>query len=379
MTIASAGLAAPLYGGRSLADVLPSVLASLGVADERAPLALPPVRRACVLLIDGLGWAQLTAHRALAPFLSSLADGAAPITVGFPTTTATSLTSVGTGLPPGGHGIFGYQVAIPGGDHILNQLRWYSDIDPEEWQPHATVYERAERAGVATAYIASGAFDGSGLSRASARGSRYVPAEGVDEVAAAVAGRLAAHDRALLFAYHPGLDSCGHQSGIDSDDWRAELARVDRLAERIAGALPPGSALYVTGDHGMVDVPPGTRIDVGSEPALTEGVRVLAGEARARHVYARAGAAPDVLAAWSERLGTAAEVLSRDAAVDAGLFGPVDDHLRARIGDVLALARDATALVAPCTDPAESTMVGMHGSLTAAELYVPLLRATTGA
>ncbi|MGV2386877.1 MAG UNVERIFIED_CONTAM: alkaline phosphatase family protein, partial [Thermobifida fusca] len=169
-------LTVPRYGTASLADLGPSLLASLGVAGEPNVLGLPEARRACVLMVDGLGWRALLAHRDRAPFLASLAEGCAPITAGFPSTTATSLTTVGTGTVPGSHGVIGYQVALPGTDTVFNHLRWTANVNPLVWQPRRTVYERAEAAGVTTAYIADSAYQGGNFTRASARGSRYVPA-----------------------------------------------------------------------------------------------------------------------------------------------------------------------------------------------------------
>ncbi|GAB3496281.1 alkaline phosphatase family protein [Nocardiopsis coralliicola] len=373
------GFEEPRYGAGALTDVAPSVLASLGVPGEPNVLGLPPARRACVLLVDGLGWEQLLAARRHAPFLASLLPGeggaGGPITASFPTTTATSLTSLGTGTEPGHHGIVGFKVAVPGSGLVLNQLTWDPSVDPEEWQPCATAYERAERAGVAAAYVGPAAFEGSGLNRAWARGGRHVGAESATDVAVHAAQALAAADRSYVVAYHSDLDSYGHLFGAGSEHWRTHLGMVDRLAERLAALLPPGSALYVTADHGMVDIDPALRIDLDAEPALQEGVRVRAGEARMRQVYTAAGAAADVRAAWSERLAGHADVLLRDEAIAAGYFGPVDDRVRPRIGDVVALARGSAALVATRSEPFESSLAGQHGSLTPAELRIPLLRA----
>ncbi|PRX97327.1 alkaline phosphatase family protein [Allonocardiopsis opalescens] len=367
--------AVPRYGSGSLADLAPSVLAALGVAGEENRLGLPPVRRACVLLVDGLGWELLRSHPADAPFLTALLADGRRITAGFPTTTATSLTSLGTGRPPGGHGVFGYQVALPGSHRPFNQLRWNADVDPERWQPHPTAFQRAEAAGVTTAYVASGLFEGSGLTRASARGGRYRQANDMSELVVRAEEALRAADRGYVFVYHPDLDATGHLFGSRSPNWRYHLGHVDRLVEQLAGALPPDSALYVTGDHGMVDVSGEGRLDIESEPELTAGVRVLAGEPRARHVYAEPGAAADVLAAWRARLAGRAHVLGREEAVAAGWFGPVEEELAPRIGDVVAAAYGDSALVAPRAEAAESALVGMHGSLTEEELAVPLLSA----
>ncbi|GAA1084745.1 alkaline phosphatase family protein [Nocardiopsis composta] len=380
---ADAPFEAPRYGAGSLADLAPSVLASLGVRGEPNVLGLPPVRRACVLLIDGMGWELLLAHREHAPFLSSLIDAPATrpaLTAAFPTTTATSLTTFGTGAVPGHHGIVGYKVVVPGTDTVLNQLRWgeESGVDPEEWQPLTTAYQRAERAGVTTGYVASAAYEHSRLTRATARGSGYLPADDLTSVAVRTAAALTRGERSLVFAYHPDLDGYGHRFGIASDHWRIHLGQVDRLVEQIAGALPPDAALYITADHGMVDSDPAQRVDLEADPELRRGVRVVAGEARMRQVYTEPGATEDVRAAWAERLGPAALVLTREEAVAAGYYGPATDGaVRERIGDVLAVARGSATLVLPEAEPLESGLVGQHGSLTPAELSIPLLAATT--
>jgi hypothetical protein len=173
--------------------------------------------------------------------------------------------------------------------------------------------------------------------------------------------------------YTGDLDATGHALGCTSAGWRFQLAHVDRLAEQLAGVLPADTALYITADHGMTDVPPSERIDADLIPALRDGVAVLGGEPRARHVYAVPGAAADVLATWQATLGDRAWTVGRAEAIEAGWFGPVDPGLADRIGDVVAAARGPSAVVATEAEPRESRLVGMHGSLTAADQRVPLL------
>src|SRR5215469_2323138 len=136
----------PHYGESTLSDLASSLLASLGIAGEANPLGLPGTARACLLVVDGLGWELLRDQPASAPFLSELAVNGATLTAGFPATTVTSLSSLGTGRPPGQHGMLGYQVAIPGKNKLLNGLRWDNSVDPRTWQPGSTVYERAAAA-----------------------------------------------------------------------------------------------------------------------------------------------------------------------------------------------------------------------------------------
>ena len=173
--------------------------------------------------------------------------------------------------------------------------------------------------------------------------------------------------------YHGDLDGTGHGLGVASDSWYYQLAHVDKLAEQIAGAMPSDSALYVTADHGMVDVPAEDRIDVDDTPDLRAGVLLLGGEPRARHVYAQPGAEADVLAAWREVLGGRAWVLSREEAIKENWFGPVDPAMIARIGDVVAAPTGNWGIVATETEPRESALIGMHGSLVSADQLIPLL------
>ncbi len=363
----------PHYGERSLPDLASSLLASLGAAGAENPLGLPPSQRICLLVVDGLGWELLRDHPAAAPFLSELAVNGGHLTAGFPATTVTSLGSLGTGRPPGQHGMLGYQVAVPGKGKLLNGLRWDSSVDPLAWQPGTTIYERAAGAGVSAYRVAASALAKTGLSTAVMRGNAYCPADSMGALAAEAGQALRRADRALVTVYHAQLDSTGHVFGCGSDAWRYHLGHVDKLAEQLAGAIPAGTSLYITADHGMVDVGPDDRIDVDAIPALREGVALLGGEPRARHVYTVPGAAADVLATWRGIVGNRAWVLSREEAVAAGWFGPVAPRLSGRIGDVVVAPVGSVAVIASKAEALESSLIGMHGSLTSAEQLVPLL------
>ena len=363
----------PNYGEGSLADLACSLLAALGVRGEPNPLRLPRCERVCLLVVDGLGWELLRDHPAAAPFLSELAMTGRPLTAGFPATTVTSLASLGTGRSPGQHGLLGYQVAVPGRGILLNGLRWDREVDPLAWQPHPTIYERAAAAGVSSFRVAGARLETTGLSVAAMRGNGYRPADSLGGLVHQAAAALRESDRGLVTVYHPDLDGTGHAFGCRSDAWRYHLGHVDKLAEQLAGALPEHTAFYVTADHGMVDVSPEDRVDADTVPGMREGVALLGGEPRARHVYAVPGAAGDVLAAWREVLGERAWVLPREEVIAANWFGPVDAAMTERIGDVVAAPSGPCAVVATATEPLESSLVGMHGSLTASDQFVPLL------
>jgi Type I phosphodiesterase / nucleotide pyrophosphatase len=368
----------PGYGENTLADLSESLLASAGAGDSHNVLGLPQAHRICLLVIDGLGWDLLRSHRSAAPFLSGLAETGCWLTAGFPATTVTSLSSIGTGRPPGQHGLLGYQVRVPATGRLLNALRWDKLVDPVAWQPGPTIFERASAAGITPLRIAHGAFQHSGLSTASMRGADYRAADTPGALVARTAAAIAESPRALAVVYTGDLDATGHACGCTSPAWRYQLSHADRLAEQLAGALPAGTVLHITADHGMVDVPPELRADADIRPELRDGVALLGGEPRARHVYAKPGAEADVLAAWQHALGDSAWIASRAAAIEAGWFGPVDPRVADRIGDVVVAARGRSAIVATVAEPRESALMGMHGSLAAADQRVPLLTSAPG-
>ncbi|WP_433575108.1 alkaline phosphatase family protein [Nocardia brasiliensis] len=373
--------AAPRYGTGSLADLFPSLLAGFGVPDERDRLGLDiAADRVCVLLIDGLGAAALAANPGAAPFLSSLPSVA--LTTGFPSTTATSLSSLGVGVPPGEHGIVGYLMRVPEQDRLVNSLRWrlhgegarvdlLNELVPEDFQPTATVFERAAAQGIVVTQVAPNYQNGSGLTRAVLRGCAFRPAFSVGDLVDGVGISLRAGDRTLVYAYYGDLDTTGHVRGPSSDAWLLELAHVDRIAADIAERLPRDAALFVTADHGMVEL--GERIDFDEHDGLRAGVRQLGGEPRARHVYTEPGAAGDVAAAWTEILGPDYAVLPRTEVIDRGWFGPiVAPRVAERIGEVVVAPRGTGGIIRSGAEPLQSMMVGHHGSLTPAELEIPL-------
>ena len=377
-------LAVPGYGRANLADVLPGAATALGVPLHRDDLPADPLqltralsgaRRVAVLLVDGLGADLLRAHPSLAPVLSALDTPVGDLTAPCPSTTPVSLTTLGTGLPPGSHGVLGFVTAVPGENRTLTHTHWDDDPDPLRWQARRTVFEQADDAGVAVTAVGPYAFARSGLTSAAYRGARYDGSVGPGDLSAQICRALAAVPRSLVYGYTAELDLTGHVRGVDSASWRAQLAVVDRVVEQILAGLPGDAALLVTADHGMLDVPAATRIDLDESPELAEDVLVLAGEPRARYLHVEPGAAEDVRDRWRELLGDRVWVATRDEAVGTGVFGEVDGALADRIGDVVALARGTWALTATRHEPVPSRLAAYHGSLTATELAIPLLLA----
>ncbi|HQR26771.1 MAG TPA: alkaline phosphatase family protein [Nocardioides sp.] len=367
----------PAYHQRSLGDVVPAVAAALGrspavVGEPPDRLTLPPAASYVVFLIDGLGAELLRREPHAAPFLATLQATQEAGTAGVPSTTATSLTSLGTALTPGGHGLVGFTSRIPGTDELLNALFWDKRVDPVEWQPEPTAFARLAADGVAVSVVNKREFAGSGLTVAAHRGAEYVGADRVGERIAAVVVAAAGHP-SLTYVYDGDLDWTGHRYGVASASWRQQLTSIDAEVEQLRESLPTETRLLVVADHGMVDSPATDRTDVDEHPELRDGLVLLGGEARFRHLYCAGGAVPDVVATWQGLLGERAEVLTREEAVARGWFGAIRAAVVPRIGDVVVACRGAHGIFSSVDFAYETRLVGLHGSLTADEMLIPIL------
>jgi predicted AlkP superfamily pyrophosphatase or phosphodiesterase len=365
---------------------MPSLAAAVGIAGFAFGFA--PARSAALLLLDGLGSELLARFRGDAPVLSELAQRSRAIAAGFPATTATSVSAIGTGQHAGAHGVVSYSFLSHGAcgeTQLMNALRWSSRrsegwrdlrdvVVPEAAQPEPTILERAAAAGVAVARVMPALHACSGLSRAVLRGTGTdVAADDLGALAEGILRVLRAPGRSLSYSYYGQLDWAGHLHGPGSAQWRRELQSIDRMVARVAEEMPVGALLAVVADHGMVDTGSDV-IDIDTTAALCAGVRWFGGESRVRFLYSEPGAARDVYAAWKEVLGERAWVVERDEAIERGWFGPtVTAAARARLGDVIAAARDCWTLARSQAEPLESRFIGHHGSWTPAEQLVPLI------
>ena len=358
----------PGYGAECVTALIPALLEG---ADEPAWLPAGSLEARCVVLfvLDGLGWNQLGTREGLAPTLSALDGG--PITTVAPTTTATALTSITTGRPPGEHGVVGYRVAVEEG--VLNTLRWsvggggFEDRpDPRTFQPCPTfgaqrppVVTRAEHAG-------------SGFSRAHLADVRmigYQDRSGAVDAVVDAAGSA----EAFVYAYWDGIDRTAHEYGF-GERYDEELTACDAMVAAMLDRLAPDTALLVTADHGQVEVGERMLTLPGEVSALVDR---QSGEARFRWLHSHPGSATDLLAASQEAFGALAWVVGVDEAVNSGWFGPmVTPAARARLGDVALVAREQVGFV----DPAEVMPIQLicrHGSLSADETFVPLVGVVT--
>ena len=360
-----------------LSEIAPSIFAGLGLSDSLDSLGFgkSPHGRECLFLIDGLGEISLNEYSSYAPTLSSLVN-LGSVTTSFPSTTVTSLTTLMTGKLPGAHGMLGYTVRVPrSGGRILNSLKWDERVDPYSWQPVPTLFERAKLVGIRVSHVAAKRYEGTGFTAAAFRGAEYLGANILTEMIEQATIALN-KSPAFAYVYVNELDVAGHSDGVGSDKWLNALSYVDQVASSLIDSLPQGTRLWFTADHGMVNAD--EKIILGRENSLLEGVALVAGEPRARHLYLDddhlSGAGPDEVAhRFREFFDGHVAVFTRREAIERELFGKlVTEASHDRMGDVIAIPDGAIVLIDPLRVELETKMVGHHGATTEYERLVPL-------
>jgi len=346
---------------------MPSLVASLapGMASGRLPVT--PAERYVLVLVDGLGWYNLHHDSSKAPLLTAME--AQQLTVPVPSSTATSLTSLTTGVDTTSHGVVGFSFRTRPGV-VLNTMAWDDPLSPPETVQAVPTW--FEKGGVPCAAVVPQIFQGSGLTRAYLRGAELVGVCKEKDWAARVRQVVeVATSYPLTFVYERSLDHIAHLKGWQSSLWRRTLADIDRFIGDLLASLPPGTGVFVTGDHGMIDVPKTHRVFIEDEPQLAEGVTLIGGEGRLRHLYTDDPCC--VAERWTQWLGSRGQVrLRADALEWFGETVPTPEVLH-RVGDVVvALNHDWAVLT--LTRPGEAGLIGMHGSLSQAERTVPLLK-----
>ena len=371
---------------------MPTVLATLLRADGEAALALragalapgeampaalddllPELRSAVVIVVDGLGTANLKARLGHAPTLGSLPQRR--ITTVAPTTTSAALTTLTTGVLPGIHGMIGYQIRHPQLGLISPLRDWEGIAEPRAWQPVPTLFEHARTWGIRPVVIGRPAHAQSGLSEAILTGAEMLPGQRIADRFRNAREVLAASGRSLIYLYVDELDRAGHRDGWESASWTQRLEQLDEALHDFLTGLPADVGVVLTADHGMVDIAPGQRIQWEPDANFLQDVESVGGEPRFRSLYIRPGGDVErtrelALAAEGQR----AWVVTRDEAMSAGWFGPiVQPGIAERLGEVLVVARKSVAYFEPDADPAALSMVGQHGALTDEERGIPVI------
>ncbi|MFV1991799.1 MAG: alkaline phosphatase family protein [Acidimicrobiales bacterium] len=354
---------APDYTGACVANILPALFGNTARHENWFPLEARDAEQYVLLVLDGLGYEQLERRRLLAPTLSSMVRSR--LTTVAPSTTASALTSITTGLPPSEHGVVGYEMMVDG--ELLNCLSWRTahgdarrSLRPDQIQPYPGFL------GHRPIVLTKREFAHTGFTDAMLRDGEFV---GWTAASSLVAKILASIEDAepFVYGYYDGIDKVSHADGLGVA-FDLELQFTDLLVEQLLDRLPAEVTLLITADHGQVQVGDGVRV---IDQQILDIIWAFSGEGRFR--WHHSDEPGGLFSICEELYGDEAWVCTREQVLDEQWLGPtMAKHIVERLGDVAVVAREDVAYEHPSRERA-FLLRGRHGSLTSAEMMVPLL------
>ncbi|MDR1033714.1 MAG: alkaline phosphatase family protein [Bifidobacteriaceae bacterium] len=377
-----------LYDYDSLSAVVLSALGALGVdystktelnsIKAKKNFDLPKAKKVLVILVDGLGYNNLSKRIAHAPYLKK--QEIRKLNTSFPSTTAAALATFSTGTCPGQTGILGYSQLNPLKMKLANMLTWENAERPESLQRITSLFDIAAENNLSTSMLGYKRFRNSGVTKAIFKSPKFFgqdkPKRRVDDTI------LALQSDDFVYLYWGEIDKTGHKYGWRSAEWSLALEFFDAELNRLIQNAPKDTLILLTADHGMIDADMEKRFEVTQIKELQDGVKITGGEARAMHLYLdmssnlaeQSDLQAIVKSKWQKVLAEYADVYTKDEAIEEGFFGKVNDRIRSRIGDVIVQMKDYATVTDSRTQTRSSMqLVGYHGSITPAELEIPLV------
>jgi len=382
-------LTLPDYAGGSIVNLMASIASALGVAHwPYAPLRLLDVvrlgrrRNILLLVVDGLGYRYLCDAHPRSTLRQYLQGSMTSV---FPSTTATAITALMTGLAPRQHGLTGWHIyfeeigavgaVLPFRLRATDERLAQFGLQPATVFPYPSFFDRVpvQTFVVSPASIVHSEFNTAHSGRAQRHG--YGSLEQFFQTIELTL--RAPGERKLVYAYYPELDSTAHEHGIGARHCAEVLRRFDDGLSRLLPALAGADVtVLVTADHGFIDAPAAQRIALDDHPLLAATLaQPLSGERRAAYCHVRPGQARNFEDYVRNELGEQALVFASDSLIEAGWFGPGEAHpsLRSRVGDYVLLMQAATTIKDWMPGERRHNMIGVHGGASADEMLVPLV------
>jgi len=350
--------------------VFASALASL-IGGQPNPLRLPKVSHAVVILVDGLGFENLAESKGYARFLGSKLD--ASIRCEFPSTTATSLTGLATGLRSNEHGVIGYSVYDRNSAMPMNLLTgWDSPAEASKFKKAETISESAQ--GVAVRVIGPGVYEGSGFTALTMPGAQYLAAETIEDRFSTLT-RIDS-GKSLTYLYVPELDQLAHRFGVESVQWLNALEELDQQISKFASRIPSNMGLIVTADHGIIDVPNENHVYLDSYDWYEQSVVQTAGDPRCNFVYLREhGNAESIKSKLVQEFGSQAFICDIDELRNSGWADWSAAELASYVPDLIVIWQaNAVGYDRRNAKPQHLKMIGQHGGISDRETRIPLIK-----
>ncbi len=360
----------------------------------------PRPEKIVVFFIDSFGWSFWQQHqRRFRTTRRIMQKGVlTPISALFPSTTAASVATMNFGVLPAEHAFYEWNLYVPAYGEVIQSLPFCPLGPPQSdaclakgYDPHQlfavreTVHQRLARHGVRSLQFshrsyATGAVNQIAFAGAEVTG-HHTLAQALVQLKQAI---TATPGKALFHFYWGDIDSIGHEYGPGTSYHEAEITAFWRTFDAIFRNVSSPDTLYLfTADHGQVCGRADETIYLNE--LIPELPGYLSVSPTGKLIYPNGGPRDQFLHVKHEYRDAALDLLHRhldgeaaimtmDAALEMGLFGPqpVAAETRRRLGDILVLPRAGRFIFWREKGLLENRFHGHHGGLAPEELITVL-------
>ncbi len=399
-------LVKPAYDGRSIANI-PDTAAKLLGAHFTRPLLHEKIsdfkdaKNVVLLLLDGLGSKLIESARANygLPSLDMIQEHSVSfdITSVFPSTTASAMASIHTGLTPQEHGVIGYTMYLRELGLIGQMLRFTpalggrslfdSGLDRQNFLGGPTIHERLGSEGIESIVYSPRYLIDSGLSQVTYRGAFVEPQNSVADMIVRLRKNLEnGVGKSFHIAYHPSPDTLSHAHGPYSEEYAVELESIFRIVHselfrKLDNEIAENTVLIISGDHGAVHVKSEDIVDLSNHPALLNMLKLPpTGDSRATILHIKEGEEDHPTKYFEQNFNNLFEVKSSKELLDQGYFGmgTIREETKDRVGNVVAIPKSYNAIDYSILDPNHGSVPGRHGGASEEEMKVPCIISRLG-
>lgn len=334
-------------------------------------------KNAVVILVDGLGAANLRFQPGHAPFLNSHLNKSSTIECAFPSTTATSLTSLATGVAAAKHPVIGYQVFDRETRESVNLLTGWSESFSPARQTSRPISKLATAEAKKFVFCGPAEYENSGFTKATMPEATYISAKTIEERFDAISKLLKSSASTISYLYVPELDQIAHAFGSQSQKWLNKLEELDALVKNFVSHIPTDTGVLLTADHGVIDVPYDSHLFL--DDLELANLKFVGGDPRVRFLYFdvenTAQAIELARVKLLNHLHDAAYVCTYAELVSAGWYVEASAEAMSLMPDLFVIAKSRVAFYHRKFAKQKSLlMIGQHGSISIDEIKVPLLR-----
>ncbi len=402
------GFVHPDYNGHSLVNVANSISMLLGGTPTGIPLDeslykdaidIHGIKKVVMVVLDGFGYEMLLDAKN-APFFRKFANAGVlkPITTGFPSTTAASITTINTGLTPQEHGLPEWVIYLNEISMLVNSLPFTSligneqlagkGVDPSVLYEGTTIYQKLKRQGIPSIAFMHKSLVNTAYTKVMRKGSVAQGFANASDGILELGRKLeSVKGKAYINFYVDNIDSATHFYGPKTDQSRAAIESLSCLFEKelvskVATKAAEETLIVLTADHGHIGVDGQKTLFLNNDRKLLgmfkkgrDGKHINpSGSARDVFLNVEERHVDEACDHLSRRLKGIAKVMKTEDAISSGLFGTgkVSSRFRDRIGNILLLPYGNGKVWYEHVKGVKSVHKGEHGGLSSSEMLIPL-------